>query len=103
MSNSKNSEKSKEDQKNEEPQPRERSRMDRSHGGKLLDAISPEELVSFNDASCKHETMTRDPSETEFNAFICDNPNCNVVALSTKVWYKLEKLIKKMEKTKCNQ
>jgi hypothetical protein len=40
MSNSKNSEKSKEDQKNEEPQPRERSRMDRSHGGKLLDAIS---------------------------------------------------------------
>ena len=85
MSHYKNSEKSKEDQKNEEPQPRERSRMDRSHGGKLLDAISPEELVSFNDASCKHETMTRDPSETEFNAFICDNPNCNVVALSTKV------------------
>jgi len=62
-----------------------KSRVQKVHGGLKADAISPEELVPMNDPDCKHESMTRDPSETDFNAFICDNPNCNVVAIIEKV------------------
>lgn len=60
-------------------------RMDKVHGGQVVEAIAPEDLESFNDADCKHENFTRDPDETEYNAFICDNPKCNEVLIYAKV------------------
>lgn len=51
------------------------------HGGKVVEAISEDELISVNDAECKHKNLVRDPSEKDFNAFMCDNPNCSVVVL----------------------
>lgn len=64
---------------------RNQSRVNRAHGGNLVEAISEEELFPVNDANCEHENMTRDETETEFNAFKCDNPNCGVVVLYEKV------------------
>lgn len=69
----------------EPPKPKPQSRLDKVHGGELVEAISPEDLESFNDPDCKHVTLVRDPSETEFNAFMCANPKCNVVVLYDKV------------------
>lgn len=66
-------------------EPKKQSRVDETHGGELLEAISPEDLESFNDPDCKHERLVRDASETEFNAFMCSNPKCNIVVLYDKV------------------
>ena len=60
------------------------TRMQKTHGGELVEAVAQEELESFNDADCKHENLIRDPSETEFNAFICANNKCNEVVLFDK-------------------
>ena len=63
-------------------------RLSQIHGVKpddLVEAITEEELVEVNDAECKHVSMTRDPSETEFNAFTCDNPKCGIVVLVDKI------------------
>lgn len=60
------------------------SRVTKTHGGELVEAIAPEDLESFNDADCKHEKLIRDPSETDFNAFACANPKCNEVVLYNK-------------------
>lgn len=71
-----------------QPQPepdKPKSRVDEAHGGELLEAVAPEDLESFNDADCKHVLLVRDASETEFNAFMCSNPACNVVVLYDKV------------------
>lgn len=57
------------------------SRMEKTHGGEVVEAVAEEELVLVNDPECKHELLVRDPTETEFNAFICANPNCGVVAI----------------------
>lgn len=70
-----------EDQRREEQAP---NRITKLHGGELVEAIAPEELESFNDADCKHNTLVRDASETEYNAFICANPKCNEVVLFDK-------------------
>lgn len=59
-------------------------RITKTHGGQIVQAIAPEELESFNDSECKHEKLVRDESETEFNAFVCANPNCNEVVLFNK-------------------
>jgi hypothetical protein len=60
------------------------SRVDKEHGGEIVEAIAPKELELMNDPNCKHENMTRDPSETDFNAFICDNPKCGIIAILDK-------------------
>lgn len=60
------------------------TRLGKVHGGELVEAIAPEELESVNDAGCKHENLTRDHSETDFVAFMCDNPKCGVVVLFDK-------------------
>jgi len=60
------------------------TRMQKAHGGELVEAVAQEELESFNDADCKHENLIRDPSETEFNAFICANIKCNEVIIFEK-------------------
>lgn len=70
-----------EDERREKEAP---TRMGKTHGGELVEAVSREELESFNDADCKHERLVRDPSETEFNAFVCTNPKCNEVVLFGK-------------------
>lgn len=59
-------------------------KVTRDHGGELVEAIAPEELELMNQPECKHTTLVRDASETEFNAFICANPNCGVVVLFDK-------------------
>ena len=59
-------------------------RVTKTHGGELVEAISPEDLVSFNDADCKHDKLVLDPTETDFKAFMCANPLCNEVMLYDK-------------------
>lgn len=59
-------------------------RVSKEHGGELVEAISPEELTLMNDTECKHDKLIRDPSETEFNAFICANDKCGRVVLFNK-------------------
>jgi hypothetical protein len=49
-----------------------------------MEAIAPEELVSVHDSNCKHLKLVRDPSETDFNAFVCANPACSEVFLYDK-------------------
>ena len=60
------------------------TRMSTTHGGELVEAVSPEELESFNDANCKHPKLVRDETETDFNAFTCANPSCNEVFMYDK-------------------
>lgn len=61
------------------------SRMAKTHGGKVVEAISLEDLESFNDDTCKHEKLIRDPSETEYNAFICSNDDCHEIVIFDRV------------------
>lgn len=69
-------------QPREEHQP---SRVDKEHGGELVEAIAQEDLVSVNDASCKHEKLVRIQDELAANAFECSNPNCYEIFLYDKV------------------
>lgn len=59
-------------------------RVTKEHGGELVEAISEEELSLVNDPKCKHVKLVRDPSEKDFNAFICSNADCGVVVLFDK-------------------
>jgi hypothetical protein len=68
--------------KEEEQQP---SRVDQEHGGELVEAIAPEDLVSVNDANCKHEMLSRIQDDLAANAFECTNPNCHEIFLYDKV------------------
>lgn len=61
-----------------------KGRVESTHGGEIVEAIAPEELELINDPECKHETLVRDETETEFNAFVCANPDCGIVALYDK-------------------
>lgn len=61
-----------------------RGRVDTSHGGEIVEAVSPEELHSFNDADCKHEKVIPDPTEVDFDAYLCANEKCSVVLLYDK-------------------
>jgi len=70
-----------EDERREKEAP---SRVTKIHGGKTVESVSPEDLESFNDANCKHKLLVRDASETEFNAFVCANPDCNEVVVYDK-------------------
>lgn len=60
------------------------NRVTKVHGGELVEAIAPEELVLVNEPECKHEQLVRDPTETDFNGFVCANPKCGVVVLFDK-------------------
>lgn len=70
-----------EDDKHLEAKP---DRVTERHGGKVVESVSLDELVSVNDADCQHLRLVRDASETEFNAFMCANPNCAIVMLYDK-------------------
>lgn len=59
-------------------------KVTRDHGGEVVEAIAEEDLELMNDPECKHENLIRDPSETEFNAFICANDKCGIVVLFDK-------------------
>ncbi len=61
-----------------------KGRVETTHGGEIVEAIAPEEIELMNDPECKHEQLIRDESETEFNGFICANPDCGVVVLFDK-------------------
>ena len=60
------------------------SRVDKTHGGEIVEAISPGDLESFNDSDCQHPELVLDPTETDFKAFMCANPYCNEVMLYDK-------------------
>lgn len=81
MSKSNKSKSKEEDARREKT---EQTRMGKTHGGEVVEAISPDELESFNDADCKHEKLIRDKSETDFIAFMCANPDCNEIVLYDK-------------------
>lgn len=61
------------------------SRISKTHGGDFVDAIAPEEMVSFNDAECKHETLIRVEDDLNSNTFACANPNCNEIFIYDKI------------------
>lgn len=71
---------SREDDKRQEPM----SRVNKTHGGVLVESIATEDLESVNDANCKHEKLVRDTSETQFIGFVCSNPDCSEVVLFNK-------------------
>lgn len=88
MTNSNNSTKQTRSSSPEEDAVREernQSRVNRVHGGQVVESIAPEEIELMNEPDCKHPNMVRDPTETDFNAFMCDNPKCGVVAIVEKV------------------
>ena len=60
------------------------SRVDTTHGGELVEAISKEDLVSVNDANCTHEKAIRLEDDGDFMVFGCANPHCNEVVLYNK-------------------
>lgn len=60
------------------------NRVDKTHGGEVVEAIAPEEVELMNDPECKHVELVRDESETDFNGFICANPRCGIVVLFEK-------------------
>lgn len=57
-------------------------RVERTHGGENVEEIEKPELI--NEPDCPHENMTRDLTETDFIAFVCDNPKCGIVKLFNK-------------------
>lgn len=75
---------SKDRQEDERREADKQSRVNKTHGGEMVEAIAQEDLESFNDADCKHQTLILDPSETEFRAFVCANPKCSEVVLFKK-------------------
>ena len=60
-----------------------KSRVDLVHGGEVVESVAPEDLVSFNDATCKHENLVREDGDSGFdddmNTFLCANSKCNEV------------------------
>lgn len=60
------------------------SRVNKIHGGELVEAISTDDLVTVSDPECKHETMVLDPTETLGTAYVCANPKCGIVAIYNK-------------------
>lgn len=65
-----------------ETTPPPKLRVERKHGGHNVEEIST--VVPVNDPSCKHVSWTLDPTETDFIAYVCDNPNCGIVKLYDK-------------------
>lgn len=62
--------------------PPEQRRVEKIHGGVNVEEIVTPELM--NEPECEHKNMVRDASETEFIAFVCDNPRCGIVKLFNK-------------------
>lgn len=61
-----------------------KGRVEKTHGGEVVESIAPEDVELMNDPECKHEQLVRDETETDFNGFICANPDCGVVVLFDK-------------------
>ena len=59
--------------------PGKKLRVEKVHGGTNVEEIETLELI--NDPTCKHISMSRDYTETDFIAFVCDNPKCGMVKL----------------------
>ena len=68
----------------EEKREEKKSRVDSVHGGTLVQAISKEDLVSVNDADCKHNFSIRLDDDGDFTTMGCTNPNCSEVVLYNK-------------------
>jgi len=60
------------------------NRVNKTHGGEVVESIAPEDVELMNEPDCKHESLIRDETETDFNAFICANPKCGNVVLFDK-------------------
>lgn len=59
-----------------------KSRVNKVHGGDVVEEI--DKPTPINQPGCPHTNMSRDYTETDFIAFMCDNPKCGVVALFDK-------------------
>lgn len=57
------------------------SRIDKVHGGTLVEAIEKPEPM--NNPSCEHKWEI-DPTEKDFIAYMCVNDNCGIVKLYDK-------------------
>ncbi len=71
-------------QEDEQRSKETQGRVETVHGGTLVEGISPEELIPVNDADCKHEKVVPDPTEEDFDAYMCANEKCGVVLLYDK-------------------
>lgn len=54
-------------------------RVDKVHGGQVVEEVEKPELM--NEPDCKHASFSIDPTETDFIAYVCDNPKCAIVKL----------------------
>lgn len=68
-----------EQQSKDKTQSNSKLRVERVHGGDNVEEIDTLELI--NDPTCKHISMSRDYTEKDFIAFVCDNPKCGMVKL----------------------
>lgn len=57
-------------------------RVERKHGGENVEEIDQVTLV--NDPTCTHDLWELDPTETDFIAYKCKNPQCGMIALYDK-------------------
>lgn len=57
-------------------------RVDKVHGGEVVEEIEKPELM--NEPGCTHVNLVRDATETEFDAFVCQNPKCGIVIIFNK-------------------
>lgn len=57
-------------------------RVEKVHGGENVEEV--ENVVLINEPDCPHTSMTLDPTETDFIAYVCDNPKCAMVKLYNK-------------------
>lgn len=63
------------------PEPEHVLRVERVHGGKVVEEIEKPELM--NNPDCKHEWVL-DPTETDFIAYMCSKKDCGIVKLYDK-------------------
>lgn len=70
---------------NKEEDDKKPSRVDKVHGGEIVESIGFDELESFNDATCKHPELVRDETEKDFIAYTCANSKCNEVFIYGKI------------------
>lgn len=69
----------------QENSPPRKLRVERKHGGENVEEILEEDIISVNDADCKHESMSRDMTETDFVAYQCDNYDCGMVYIKSVI------------------
>jgi hypothetical protein len=71
--------------KSEDKSREQESRVNKTHGGNVVESVSKDDLTSFNDATCKHKVVVPDDDPLATNTYVCENPDCNEVFLFDEV------------------